>query len=280
VVLAFVIAGVLTVSSSSVSLLLQRRSRRKSSLQPHESNIEHHSTFSSDFWAHVIEEFLIQLSDQQLFLGLVVLICAFVKYYRSALGGNDNLWHAGDVACFSMASHAITLLALREFFRENKILASIRVSLMVIVFGLWTKIGYLMLRPDGPHYKAPPIVYYFQIATYIEFFGIPWVYTLTCVPLFISNEALNVGKAISSYDIHGLGESLKIWEEKYTSSNQRCHNLVTLLNLLRSIVIKFLISLNEGPKWKTRILSTIFNIFFSRVCRAVVLCLFWLLTLN
>jgi len=111
---------------------------------------EHHSTFSSDYWAHAIEVFLIQLSDQQLFLGLVVLICAFMKYYRYALGSNDNLWHAGDVACFSMASHAITLLALRECLRENKILAGIRVLLMIIIFGLWMKIGYLMLRPDGP----------------------------------------------------------------------------------------------------------------------------------
>jgi hypothetical protein len=169
-------------------------------------------------------------------------------------------------------------LALGVFSRENRILACVRVSLMIVIFALWARIGYLMLYPDGRYHKALPIVRYFQSATYIEFFGIPWVYTLTCAPLFISSEALAVGKAISSYNTHRLRESLRIWEEKCTSSSPRCYKLITLLNLLQSIFIELLISLNKGPKWKTYILSTVFNISFSWACTALVLSFLWLLT--
>jgi len=268
------------VLSSFVSLGLQRRIEQKDSSQLHESNTEPHSTFSENFWTHVLEDFLIQLSDQQLLLGLVVLVCAFAEYYRSSLGGNDNLWHAADVACFSMSSHAATMLALRVFFREHKKLAAARVSLMIVVFGLWSTIGYYMLHPGGPYQKTMPIVRFWHGATYIEFIGVSWAYTLTCVPIFISNEAIAVGRAVSANDRHRLGESLKIWEEKCMLSSRRWYNIVSLLKLPRSIVIGLLSSLKEGPKWKTYVLSIIFGIFFSRGCTGVVLSVLWLFTLS
>jgi len=81
---------------------------------------------------------VLQLSDQQLLVGLVVLVCTFAKYFWEAVNhGNDNLWHSADIACFSRFSHAATVLALQQHFRENQRLAAIRVSLMIAVFALW-----------------------------------------------------------------------------------------------------------------------------------------------
>ncbi|KAE9381117.1 hypothetical protein N431DRAFT_457728 [Stipitochalara longipes BDJ] len=190
----------------------------------------------------VLEAFLIQISDQQLLLGLVVLICAFAEYYRSALGGNDNFWHAADVACFSMFSHAAMMLALRAFFREHQKLATARISLMVVVFGLWAIIGYYMLHPSGPYYKTTTIVRFWHSATYIEFVGVFWVYILTCVPIFISEEAISVGRAISSNDA-------------------RCF-------------------FEESQKWKTYALTIIFNLLFSWAGIGVVVIILWLFTLS
>ena len=154
----------------------------------------------------------------------MVLVCAFVEYYRTSLGGNDNLWHAADVACFSMVSHAATVLALRAFFRENKTLAAVRVSLMITVFALRATIGYHMLHTDGPHHMSKPIFRFWQGATYIEFVGLIWAYILTCVPIFIFKEAVAVGRAKSSNDNLGLGESLRIWERQCMSSARKWYN--------------------------------------------------------
>jgi len=109
---------------------------------------------SDGFWTHVLEAFLIQLPDQQLLLGLLVLICSIVEYYRSSPGGNDNLWHAADVACFSMFSHDAAVLAPRGFLHENKKLAAARVWLMIVVFVLWATIGYYILHPSRPYHKT------------------------------------------------------------------------------------------------------------------------------
>jgi hypothetical protein len=160
------------VISSLASLLYQRTVERQKLAQRHDNNAETPDTLSTEVWTHVLEDFLIQLLDQQLLLGLVVLVCAFVVYFRKALGGNNNLWHAADIASFSMFSHAATVLALRTYFRKHKKLAAIRVFLMMSVFALWATVGYYILHPDGPYHKLTPIVRFWQAATYFEFLGI------------------------------------------------------------------------------------------------------------
>jgi hypothetical protein len=239
-----------------------------------------HKSTSASFWTQVLDDFLIQLSDQQLLLGLVVLICAFAKYFRSRLGGNDNLWHAADVACFSMFSHAATLLALREFFRQRRKLAAARVSLMMVVFALWATIGYYMLHPAGPRHKTKPIVRFWHGATYIEFLGVSWAYILTCVPIFISDEATAVCKAISSDDMLRFGESLIISEKSCMSSSRKWYNPVALLDLPRSVVIRLLFSVKVSSKWKASVLGIIFSIFFSRRCTGIVLFILWSFSLS
>lgn len=279
-VLAFVITGCLTVISSLGSLRLQRIIERRQPSQPCENDAEPHDAFSAEFWARVLEEFLIQLSDQQLLLGLVVLVCAFTQYYRTALGGNDNFWHAADVACFSMLSHAATVLALRAFFRANKKLAAVRIFLMITIFALWATIGYYMIHPDGPHHKTKPIIRFWRGATYIEFVGITWAYILTCAPIFVSNEAIAVGRAISSNNSEKFGESLRIWQRKCIRASRRWYNPISLLELPSFIVMRLLFSLEEHAKWKRHALGVIYSVFFSRTGTAVVLFVLWLFTLS
>lgn len=269
-------AGVLTAISSIESLRLQCRAERRESSQLHEREASN-NTSSVDFRTQMLEDVLIQLSDQQLLLGLVVLICAFAEYYRSALGGNDNLWHAADVACFSMFSHAATLLALQAFFREHRRLATMKVSLMVVVFALWAVIGYYMLHPSGPYHKTMPVVRFWHGAIYIEFIGVSWAYTMTCVPVFISDEAIAIGRAISSNNNSGLIESLKLWEDKCLSSSRRWYNP---LQRPPSVVFKILSSFTKGPKWKTSVLRIAFSILFSRCCIEIILLILWLFTFS
>lgn len=266
--------------SSLESLRQQRITDRRQPSHLRENDAESHDTLSVELWTQALEEFLIQLSDQQLFLGLVVLVCAFAVYFRTALGGNDNLWHAADVACFSMFSHAATVLALRTFFREHKKLAAVRVLLMITVFALWATIGHYMLHPGGPYHKAKSIVLFWRGATYIEFIGVTWAYTLTSVPIFISNEAIAVGRAISSNDNRRLGESLRIWEQKCVLSSRKWYNPVSWLRVPRFMVVRLLFSLEGDSKWKKYVLSIIFSTCFSQSGTAVILCALWLFTLS
>jgi hypothetical protein len=278
-VIAFILTSSLTVVSSLASLWLQRRIKQRKSPAldkntAKSTDAESPILCSNDVWAHVLEHFILQLSDQQLFVGLIQLICAFGTSYRDAVAHKTkNLWHAADVACFSIFSHAATMLALRAHFRMHKMLAAVRVSLMVTVFLLWAEIGRLILRP--PRCPSKPQGHFYRSAVRIEIIGIIWVYILTCVPIFISEEASAVGRAISSNDQDGLKSELNSWYEKRMSSHRNWYHHTSLLATPGRILVKLLSSIQRGPKWKLHVLFLIHNIFFSRHSIALIIFIFW-----
>lgn len=155
----------------------------------------------AEFWISILTELVLQLSDQQLVVGLLLLICAYIKYWPSSVvyGGN-NLWTATDIVCFSSFTHAATLLTLRPYFRKHKRLATGRVVMMYIIYILWLVVAAQILSPTKPRgsTKEPPaIAHFWHAATYIEALGVMWIYLITYLPIFLSKAATKVRNAIS-----------------------------------------------------------------------------------
>ncbi|RDW57062.1 hypothetical protein BP6252_13877 [Coleophoma cylindrospora] len=278
VMLAFVLAGAMTMVASIMSLVLQYKRDRQDSIPICQNNPMSGKVLPIDFWIHVWEEFLLQFSDQQLLLGLIVLVCAFLEYFHSSLGGNDNFWLAADVACFSMFNHALTMLALLTFFRKHKRLAVLRIFFMMVVFGLWATIEFYELYPSGPYHKPIRLVRFWHSATYIEYFGVSWTYVFTCFPVFISKEAITVGRAICSKDANKLREGLKVWKEKHTSSSRRWYTL--LPNEFRSTLVRLLFRLENSSKRKRDTISILYVLFLSKTGTGVILSTLWFFTIS
>ena len=159
-------------------------------------------------------QFVIELSDQQLLLGFLLIVCAYIQYWSSAVVfGTDNLWTAGDIVAFSIFTHAATLLSLRSHFRHHRKLASARVILMFVVFVLWFIVAAMELspnKPTGSTKKAMMLAHFWHAAIIIEALGIMWIYLIVYLPLFISEEASIVRSIIAERD-ESRFELIRAW---------------------------------------------------------------------
>ena len=151
---------------------------------------------------------------------------------------------------------------------------------MMVVFALWAVIGYYELRPDGSYHKPIPIVSFWHGATCIEFIGTFWAYVLTCFPIFISDEAIAVGRALSSSDEPALRESLRLWEKRCLVPSQKWCSPASLINMFRRISVEFLIYVADGARWNKYILRVTFSVLCSRQTIRVLLSGMWVFTLS
>jgi hypothetical protein len=95
--------------------------------------------------------FVLQLSDQQLVTGLLLLVCGYAQYWGSSVHhGANNLWIVTDVVCYSSFTHAATLLSLCPYFQRHRKLATLRVVIMYIIYGLWLVVAVRILSPNKP----------------------------------------------------------------------------------------------------------------------------------
>jgi hypothetical protein len=144
---------------------------------------------------------VLQLSDQQLVTGLLLLVCGYAQYWGSSVHhGANNLWTVTDVVCYSSFTHAATLLSLRPYFQRHRKLATARVVIMYIIYGLWLVVAVRILSPDKPKdsEKLPaPASRFWHAATVIEVVGIMWIYLLTYLPVFLSEQAAEVRTIVS-----------------------------------------------------------------------------------
>lgn len=203
VIIGFLLTGALTYTSSFIIIWLRRIASRNGQppsllrrLTPH-----HASTDPVAFWISAETEFVIQLSDQQLLVGLLLIVCAYIKYWPSAVVfGADNLWTAGDIVCFSIFTHAATLFSLRAHFRHHLRLATARIMVMVLVYVLWLIIAILELSPNKPKdsdKKTSMLSNFWHTAITLEALGISWIFLIVYLPLFLSEEATTVRNVIS-----------------------------------------------------------------------------------
>ncbi|KAG2001108.1 hypothetical protein GB937_010496 [Aspergillus fischeri] len=198
VISGFILTGTLTFVASYAVLYLRRRGPSPSASTIHEEQYGKHRTLnhSDKFWIRVLTAFVLQLSDQQLVTGLLLLVCGYAQYWRSSVHhGANNLWTVTDVVCYSSFTHAATLLSLRPYFQRHRKLATLRVVIMYIIYGLWLVVAVRILSPNKPKdsEKLSSLASKFwHAATVIEAISIMWIYLLTYLPVFLSEQAMEV----------------------------------------------------------------------------------------
>ena len=232
VLIGFLLTGALTFGVSSIILWLQYISshNRKPPALLRRLTPKNAAADPVSFWETALTEvcwfcsyfhfladdcqFVVELSDQQLLLGLLLIICAYIQYWPSAIVfGTDNLWTAGDIVCFSIFTHAATLLSLRSHFRHHRKLATARIIVMFVVYGLWFIVAMMELAPYKPKNstkKASTLSQFWHAAIVIEALSIMWIYLIVYVPLFLSEEGTVVRSIISERDETRF-ESIRIW---------------------------------------------------------------------
>ncbi|KAF2185955.1 hypothetical protein K469DRAFT_631827 [Zopfia rhizophila CBS 207.26] len=213
VVGGFILTGSLTVIASYTTLWLHPIISLSKGEQPRllQRASPHGLENPARFWVEILEDFLLQLSDQQLMTTLVLFVLAYIKYLDcSVICGADSLWHAADVVAFSSLTHATTLLTLRKYFRKHRGLATARVVIMYAIYALWLRVAVRMLQgPKSGSAKITPVIKFWYGAVSIEVVGVTWIYLVTYLPIFLSDDATRVRDAIASGE--DLAESVQEW---------------------------------------------------------------------
>ena len=176
--------------------------------------------------------------------------------------GGNNLWNAADVVCFSCMTHGATLLTLRDYFRRHRILALCRVCAMYSIYILFLVIIVQILKPDHKKNPRPTlpsrIGHFWHAASYIEAIGIFWMYVITCIPIFMSDEATRVRVAIARAP-DDLLDALLAWPpyQRHIERNSRAFSWTQMLHpykLLRSyntiFTIRFSLSYKSARGWR------------------------------
>ncbi|RDW58273.1 hypothetical protein BP5796_12203 [Coleophoma crateriformis] len=218
VLAAFMLSSILTLLLSVFTLALQHfeHLNRTNWIT---QRLKHYSPDPKNplgFWIEQLELFVLALSDQQLLTGLLLLVCAYGKYWSFSLRcGGNNMWHAVDVVCFSSLTHAATLLTLRSYFRRHRILAAIRVLFMYIIYILLLVALVHILKPDHKVNDRPklasPMAKFWHGASYIEIIGILVLYLATYLPIFLSKEAMKV-RICLAMNANELPAALAAWK--------------------------------------------------------------------
>lgn len=188
--IGFILTGALTFVFSSLLFIGKRIEE-----QDPEARRPRRPVKAKDRWSFCSDNFpdvVLQLSDQQLVVGLLLLVCAYVKYWKASVGhGQNDLWIANDIVCFSMFTHAATLLSLRDYFREHRYLAISRVVMMYTVYILWFVVAVVILIPKEPNDSPKDSQAgsnFWHWATGIEIVGIMWIYIQACLQVFTSDK--------------------------------------------------------------------------------------------
>jgi hypothetical protein len=111
-------------------------------------------------WRNVLERLMIALADQQLVTGFAILITGLIVYgYDNPYGAHPTL--VVYLSCLSSSSHLAAIITLRQYFIDNRALATLRVACIWIfavflgvtipnsnAFGPFSLIRYLVSPPD------------------------------------------------------------------------------------------------------------------------------------
>ncbi|KAL8676356.1 MAG: hypothetical protein Q9186_007115 [Xanthomendoza sp. 1 TL-2023] len=83
------------------------------------------------FWQPVVEQLVLTLSDQQLIVGIAILVAGFVKHC------SISVYHftiVSDLAWFSSNTHMTSLIVLQVYLTERPSLRDWRVGFMLLIF--------------------------------------------------------------------------------------------------------------------------------------------------
>lgn len=199
VIIGFCLTGILTFILYIFVLWLYRVINSPSWLKAI-TPIKHRENITA-FWIGLLEPFMLTLSDQQLLTAIILLVCAYARYWESArrCGGN-NLFVAADIATFSCVSHVLILHCLMPFDRRHRALGTLRVKFL-LVYGLLLGIYIRSLTPNTSTIPRPrlttPLTIFWHAAYVIMALGLLWTYLITYLPIFVPGEAYRAREAIA-----------------------------------------------------------------------------------
>jgi hypothetical protein len=163
-----------------------------------------------EFWAPILESFVLSLSDQQLLTGLLLAILATAKYFPT---DKMSFTIAGDLVFFSIITHFATMKAIKRMLRENFKLAVVRIILVSITLVWWLFVNiastWFFLVPEASSDVEPtngPSMYFETIfligllSSLLEVSGILWAYWDNCLSLFLEEKTLEARKAITKVE--------------------------------------------------------------------------------
>lgn len=193
VIVGFLLANTLTVLASFAALYMRQREDINPNTRMFGIRARH--------WSRLLEEFVLALSDQQLLTGIIMLVVGMARYYFTSVTlGTNNMWTAADTVVFSSVTHGATMLAARPYFRKHPNRSIFRVGVMCTIYVLWLAIAVNILSPVKPiAFKklSRRLTDFWHAATYIEAFGVAWMYFIVITPLFLSKNAAQVRNAIA-----------------------------------------------------------------------------------
>ncbi|KAL8714638.1 MAG: hypothetical protein Q9220_001587 [cf. Caloplaca sp. 1 TL-2023] len=138
VIFAFVATSFITIAIAHTSLFLgiirgyeDNEIDKWVSVQLQRVPFLHKNEKRTEFWQPIVESLVMALSDQQLLVGIAILITGFIEHcsisvYHFAL--------ASDLAWFSSNTHLTTLTVIHDYLIERKTLRNWRVMLMLAIF--------------------------------------------------------------------------------------------------------------------------------------------------
>lgn len=170
-----------------------------------------------EFWRPILQGFVLNLSDQQLITGLLLVILACIKYFNTDI---LSLGIANDLVLFSMITHFATILAIQEMLRDHAKLAVLRMVLVSMTFLLWLLIEITVSTRYWD--SAAAIVPLFSIL------GIAWAFWGMCLSLFATDLALKARRAIGRQGTATTAQGQHIVE--WIESHHQDHSLPRTLS--------------------------------------------------
>ncbi|KAF2020071.1 hypothetical protein BU24DRAFT_459686 [Aaosphaeria arxii CBS 175.79] len=164
VVIAFVFASIMTTAASILAMLLDQTFNIKKGHFEFRKPLKY---FRDKFlrtewrmnyaWRPFLDPLIIGLGDQQLITGYAVLLSGWMKVAQNSLELQGAHFVLILYICtLSSSSHLAALITLRKYFQTYKLIAKIRMT-MVVVFALFllcSMIASLAVRPHHGDYRG------------------------------------------------------------------------------------------------------------------------------
>ncbi|KAF2121086.1 hypothetical protein BDV96DRAFT_203509 [Lophiotrema nucula] len=166
VVISFVLASIITTTASILAMILDQAFDSKGQLSfraPVKSIRERFldTEWKKDYaWRPFLDPLIIGLGDQQLFTGYAVLLSGWIKVaQRSFTASGAHFVLILYICALSSSSHLAALITLRKYFGKYKLIAKIRMTLVVAfaVF-LFTSMIATIAMPQRNYSRKPDIV--------------------------------------------------------------------------------------------------------------------------
>jgi hypothetical protein len=153
-----------------------------------------------EFWAPILEGFVLNLSDQQLVTGLFLVTLSCAKYFTT---DHSSLSVAGDLAFFSIITHYATFLIIQRMLREHFKLALLRVVLIFITFVIWLTMEAVtsLTQFDSLKYGLRFLPFLALFSSLIEACGFVWAFWGICLSLSATDLTLRARRAIGRGDL-------------------------------------------------------------------------------